>query len=234
MENATIALSFSRLSDYEQCPLKFKQKYIDKSYPDDSNNPAFAKGNALHKQMEDYVNWLRSTDRNPEDKPIMTTVTQAAVPMVESLYDHCNGNLFPEKQLAVDQDWFPCDWYDKPHKVKYRAIIDCMAFVNSEELLVIDWKSGKVRPYEDGPTTQLKLTAVILFNLYPKIQRITSSYMFLEHKKTVKKTFHREDLEAMQTPFDEAHLIINTVEEFPHKKNQYCNWCLSTDCPIKK
>lgn len=232
MDNATIALSFSRLSDYEACPLKFKQKYIDKSYPDDSGNPAFAKGNALHKQMEDYTVWLTS-DRS-EPAPKMTTTTQAAVPMLEGLYKASNGNIFPEKQLAVDQEWIACTWFDKPDVVKYRAIIDCLVFLSETELLLIDWKSGKVRPYEDGPTSQLKLTAVVLFSLYPKIEKITSSYMFLEHKKTVKVDFYREELEEMRDNFDKAHEEVNLATDFPFKKNRYCNWCLSTDCPVKK
>jgi CRISPR/Cas system-associated exonuclease Cas4 (RecB family) len=231
MDNATIALSFSRLSDYEQCPLKFKQKYIEKSYPDDSNNPAFAKGNAIHKQLEDYVVYLSSTDK--DNKPSMTTVTQAVTPMIDKLYTASNGNIFPEKQIAVDQNWEACTWFDPPHVVKYRAIIDCLVFLNDEELLIIDWKSGKVREYEDGPTTQLKLTAVILFSLYPKIETITSSYMFVEHKKTVSVKFSRDQLEDMRAAFDDAHKTVNLATDFPHKKNRYCNWCLSTDCPIK-
>lgn len=232
MENATIALSYSRLSDYEACPLKFKQKYIDKSYPDDSNNPAFAKGNAIHKMLEDYVIYLQSKDE--AEKPNMSTITQAAVPIIENLFDICNGNVFPEKQIAVDQDWESCTWFDKPDIVKYRCIIDLMAFLSSEELLVIDWKSGKVRPYEDGETTQLKLTAVILFGLYPKIQKITSAYMFVEHKQTIKVSFTRDMLEDMRAPFDALHEKVNLATDFPFKKNRYCNWCLSTDCPVKK
>ena len=228
-----IALSFSRLSDYEQCPFKFKSKYIDKSYPDDSDNPAFIKGNKIHKQLEDYVSFLQSQDRDEDKRPIMGTYTEPVVPMIDKLWDASGGRMFPEKQIAVDQDWELCSWYDKPHQVKYRVIVDCLVFLSDRELLVIDWKSGKVRPYEDGPRTQLKLTALILFNLYPKVEKITCAYMFVEHKETVKAEFQVSEMESIREEFEAAHKEVNIASDFPYKKNRYCNWCLAPNCPIR-
>jgi len=227
-----IALSFSRLSDYEQCPLKFKSKYITKVYPDDSNNPAFAKGSAIHKQLENYINFVR----NEGDIPKMGQHASNASNMIDKLNTLSKGNIYPEKQLAVDMNYKKCDWFAKPTKVKWRAIIDCLVFLDDETLLIIDWKSGKFREYEDGPTTQLKLTAVILFNLYPNIKNITSSYMFVEHKRTVKVDFKRDQLASMQEKFDDAYTIVNQDGDFQFKKNKYCNWCLldGTICPVKK
>lgn len=227
----TIALSFSRLSDFETCPLKFKAKYITKDYPDESNNPAFEKGNAIHKQLEDYINYKKSTEAA---RPAMGSVAQNLVPMIDNLHKVCNGNIFGEKQIAVNQNWEKCDWFAPPSVVKYRAIIDMLAFVNDRTLLVNDFKSGKVRPYEEGETTQLKLTAAIMFSLYPKIEEIITSYLFVEHKSTVKVTFKREQLEVLKAPFDRAYAAVQVEKEFAFKKNRYCNWCLYQDCPIKK
>lgn len=231
-----IALSFSRLSDYEQCPLKFESKYIKKTYPDDSNNPAFAKGKAIHKQLEDYVNFMRIGTDAENFPPTMGAHAKNAIGMIEKLYKVSNGNIYPEKQLAVDQNYRKCDWFAKPTVVKWRAIIDCLVFLDDETLLIIDWKSGKFREYEDGPTTQLKLTAVILFNLYPKINKITSSYMFVEHKRTVQVDFNRDQLVSMQEKFDDAYTTVNQDGDFLYKKNRYCNWCLldGSVCPVKK
>ena len=138
----TIALSFSRLSDYEACPLKFKQKYIDKTFPDDSDNPAFVRGNKIHSQLEEYILYKISSEA---DAPTMSTITQKAVPLIEKIFTSCKGRMFPEKQIAVNQDWELCTWFDKPDVVKYRAIIDFLAFMSETELLIGDWKSGKVR-----------------------------------------------------------------------------------------
>lgn len=231
MSEATIALSYSRLSDYESCPLKFKAKYIDKDYPDDSNNPAFAKGNAVHSQLENYINYKKADEA---EAPKLGTIANNVVPIIDKLHDACDGNIFAEKQIAVNQEWEKCDWFDPPHVVKYRAIIDMLAFVSSTELLINDFKTGKVREYEDGPTTQLKLTAVMLFSLYPKIEKITTCYLFAEHKQTVKVTFTRDQLEDLRAPFDEAHAMVQSEKEWAYKKNRYCNWCLYKECPVKK
>jgi len=230
--SSMIALSFSRLSDYEACPLKFKLKYITKEFPDDSNNPAFVKGNIIHKQLEDYINYLKDNG----SKPSMNAHTTNAIPILEGMHKASNGNIFAEKQIATNQEWLKCDWFDKPHIVKYRAIIDCLVFLDKETLLIVDFKSGKVRDYEDGPTTQLKLTAAMLFSLYPKINKITSSYLFVEHKKTIKVEFSRDQLESIKSDFDNAHTIVNQDGDFEFKKNQYCNWCAATSgqCPVKK
>ena len=52
-----IALSWSRLSDYLQCPLKFKLKYLTKEFPpeDFEKSVHLVKGAQYHKQLEDYV-----------------------------------------------------------------------------------------------------------------------------------------------------------------------------------
>lgn len=229
--SSPIALSFSRLSDYEACPLKFKLKYITKEFPDDSGNPAFVKGNEIHKQLENYINFLKGGT-----EPKLNTHTQNAAPMLAKLHKACDGNIFAEKQIATNQEWDKCDWFDKPHIVKFRAIIDCLVFLDNETLLIIDFKSGKIREYEDGPTTQLKLTAAMLFSLYPKINKITSSYLFVEHKKTVKVDFQRDQLDELKSNFNDAHTIVNQDADFDYKKNQYCHWCAATSdqCPIKK
>lgn len=53
-----IALSWSRLSDYQQCPLKFKLKYIEKDKmfkEDESQSPHLVRGSNVHKALENYV-----------------------------------------------------------------------------------------------------------------------------------------------------------------------------------
>ena len=45
--------SFSRYSDYKQCPLKFKRNHIDKIK--EPPNPAMARGAAIHTMVEDYI-----------------------------------------------------------------------------------------------------------------------------------------------------------------------------------
>ena len=48
-----IAWSYTRLSDFEACPYRFKLKYIDKK--SEAPSPAAERGTLIHKQYEDFM-----------------------------------------------------------------------------------------------------------------------------------------------------------------------------------
>jgi len=228
MNQPPIALSYSRLSDYEQCPRKFKSKYIDKTYPDESDNPAFAKGTLIHKQLENYILAKKANTALP------STGVHAgnALKMIDRLFDQCIL-ITAEKQLAVDLKWNQCDWFAKPDMVKYRAIIDMIAFYDTNTVLIADFKSGKFRDYSETDTSQLNLTAAMIFSLYPEVTKISSVYLYVEHKQTVRVDFTRDMLDKLKAPFDKMYLVVQNDEDFKHTKNKYCNWCSEMTCPIK-
>lgn len=227
MSDEKIALSYSRISDYLQCPYKFKEKYLDKTYPDDSNNPAFKKGTEIHKQLENYVRGLSS------DKKISVGKEASNVlPMLDRL--HTNSlSMTPESQVAVNHEWQFCGWFDKSNIVKFRAIIDLFVFVDEDTALISDYKTGKMYDLDTSPTSQLKLTAAIILSNYPQFKKVVCSYLYVEHKETVMQEFFQEDLEELRKPFNDLYDEIQREEEFKFKKNKYCNWCLSTTCPVK-
>lgn len=223
-----IALSYSRLSDFTTCPYKFKSKYLDKTYPDESGNVAFEKGKIVHKQLEQYVLHKKNPKGEP---PVLGIIAKNAKSMLDSL---CSDptTVFPELQIAVDMNWEECTWFAPAHVVKYRAIVDLLRF-NGDTLYIIDYKTGKFADYSDSPTSQLRLTATIFFSLYPGINKIVSAYLYVEHKQTVQVVFLRDELEKMKSDFDAAYQMVQDEEDFAPTKHQYCMWCLVNDCPIK-
>ena len=54
-----ISLSWSRISDFRQCALKFKLKYIDKVsnmlLKDEDKGPQLIRGSNIHKALDEYV-----------------------------------------------------------------------------------------------------------------------------------------------------------------------------------
>lgn len=217
-----IALSYSRLSVYEQCPFKFKAQYIDKTYPDDSNNPAFIRGNELHKQCDTYIKATSSAKR----KLLLCEEVKNVLPIIDrvsSQYD----KIFSEQKLALNSSLTKCDWFSKA--TIYRAIIDMLA-INKDTALIIDFKSGKVRKYDNKPTGQLHLTACFIFALFPNVQQIATSYLFLDHKKTISKIFNREKYESLRITFMDMLTKVNTEKEWPKTKNKYCCWCKLHNC----
>ncbi|MGW8177833.1 MAG: PD-(D/E)XK nuclease family protein [bacterium] len=225
-----IALSWSRLNGYLLCPRKFEAQYIDKSYPDDSDNPNFVRGNRLHKQMEDYIVFKSSAVETFGQPPQLSPEAHGATPIVDKVFDNYD-EVYPELQLACDHQWKRCDWFAPPRVVKYRCIIDCLA-IRDNEALCIDFKTGKVRDYADDHG-QLHLTAAMVMNLYPQVERVTCAYLFLDHKQTVNVHIMRDELEAQMEYFNNMHTEVNEADKFPPLKNQYCGFCLiKEDCPV--
>lgn len=226
-----IALSFSRLSNYEQCPRQFAAKYITKTYPDDSDNPNFVHGNNIHKQLEEAVVQLRDTKK----------IHSKHIKCVQDCHTLINNLIksypyvFTEQQLAVNKDWSEIDWFSRA--AYYRAILDLILIdADFKNAFVIDWKSGKVRDYDDSPTGQLVLAACVLFSLKPELEAIDIAYMFVEHKQTIRRQYFRKDLAKMKAPFDEKFGQVNSDKVFKPKTNQYCYFCdiSPAHCEYKK
>ena len=99
-----------------------------------------------------------------------------------------------------------------------------MLAVGGDHVSIIDFKTGKVRPYDED-FGQLHLTATIIFHLMPSVSRITCAYLFVEHKQTIKVDFHRDDLDKLRAKFDVDYITVNQDTEFEPSKNRYCHWC---------
>lgn len=219
-----IALSFSRLSDYLQCPFIFKEKHILKNIPFVEND-TLRKGKRIHKQLEDYVNWKLEVCAEPK----LEQEARNALPIIDSAIAKY-GTIYPERQYAINSDWEKVDWFDK--SVTWRCIVDAIAFDN-DHAIVIDYKTGKFREYDAVPLSQLRLTAAIVMAIYPNINKVTTSYLFVEHKQTIKRIFARENLPQMIADFNAVFEEVQTEKEFAKKKNRYCRWCVVDTCKYK-
>lgn len=223
-----IALSYSRLSTYEQCPHKFYSQYIAKNYPDDGGNIHFIKGKKKHTQLENYI-------KCKNDPTMMPMKYDGDVLEATKIVDNlrlAGFELTAEQQLSVSLKWTPLSWFDKA--TMYRAICDFIA-VRDIEAVLGDWKTGKYRDYDGKDTGQLHLAAAVVFAHKPEIQKIKTAYFYIEQKQTVIRQFTREMFnENLRTPFNEAFKTVNEDAGFDAKRNQYCNWCLikDTTCPL--
>jgi len=224
-----IALSHSRLSTFKSCPRKFKLQYIDKAFPDDSDNPNFVRGNRVHKQLEDYLMWINSGGAIAE--PSLGREALNVVPIIQKV--HANySTVMPEQQLATTKDWGKTGWFAK--NVVYRAILDLIGLFKKSGI-IIDYKTGKVRDYDEYGG-QLHLNATMLFAIYEELEVIDVAYVFADHKQTISVRFYRKDFQEFRSYFDDQHRIVNTEEKWEPKINQYCKWCPATkeQCPFSK
>ena len=221
------ALSFSRLDVYLQCPKQFEAKFISKTYPDESTNPALVKGQEIHKQLENYTLFKLG---KLNDEPKLTSAAKNATKIIDKITTSYQV-VQPELELAINDKWERCGWFDSD--VYYRAKIDLIAHNNGDELTVIDHKTGKVRHYEEGPYAQLNLTSAMLFSVMPEVNKINCAYLFVEHKVTSKVEFTRDKYKVLKAPFDLVHKMVNSDTKFEPTPNKYCRFCKVNDCPYK-
>jgi len=234
-----IALSYSRLSQYEECPRRFQLNYILKAFPVEQDNPYFIRGNAIHKQLEMYAldAYVKSQGMDSKVKvPKLSDASKTATKIVDNLIK-THDSIEVEQQLCVDKEWRPVSWFSKPTIAYYRVIVDLLAInAAGRSAMVIDWKTGKVREYDDKETGQLHLTATTMFELMPEIDTIKTAYLFVDHRQSIARTFRREDLPQMKKPFIHAYNEVNSDEDFEPTPNPHCTYCPATkkQCPYAR
>ena len=230
----TIALSWSRLSDYNQCPLKFKLKYIEKDpifKEDDSKSPHLVRGNNVHRALENYV--VQRTS-GQEVKITSLPEVESTKPFVDRYIDNYEV-IIPETQLAIDANWQRVEWFSS--EAYLRVIFDLIA-IRRDHCAIVDYKTGKMRDYDGGPSGfgQLHLSGAIALHMYPDIPKVTTIYAYVDHRQTVPKEFTQDDKVKLRNHFDEEHAKVNADKEFKPKVNEFCKWCPATrkQCPYSR
>lgn len=223
-----IALSHSRLSDYSQCPLKFRLKYLDKAFPqeDETKSPHLVRGKNIHKALENYIVKKRC---GQTDIPKTTLPeVESTKPMIDRFFQIFD-DVMPEMQLAVDKNWEKVEWFSSD--AYYRCIIDAMG-ISASALLAIDWKTGKLSDYS-GWGGQLHLTGAMLMSAMPTYDEVTSAYLYVDHKKTVPVKFHRNEHKALVEHFDKQSVKVNSDTAWAPTPNEFCGWCPATKAQCK-
>lgn len=210
-----ISHSFSRLSVFDQCALRYDRQYVTADVKD-TGGTASNYGNRVHSDFEHY---LRDGAPLPDDVAKFKSVLDKvkAVP----------GEQHYELQMAVRADKTPCDWFARDAWM--RGIAD-LAIINGDTAYAADWKTGK--PKDD--TQQMQLMAAFIFTLYPQVQTVTAMYVWLFHPHVASPplVFQREQAPQLWAHFERK---VQRVEDaivqgvFQPKPSGLCPWCPAYD-----
>ena len=224
-----IALSHSRLSTYQQCPRKFKLQFLDKAFPDEGKSVHLVRGDNVHKALEAYV--IQRLSGMPGMNTGLPEVENTK-PLIEKLFATYDS-VHPESQVSVNEKFEKVDWFSKDSY--YRAIIDFLG-LRKEEAIAVDWKTGKVRDYDDNGGGQLHMTSTIVLSIFPEIKKVTTVYVFVDPKKTSKIDVDRSELPKLLDHFHGEHRKVNADTEFNPKTNEFCKFCPATksQCPYSR
>jgi hypothetical protein len=222
----TMALSYSRLSDYRQCPNKFKLKYITKAknFIEDPNKSIhLVRGGNVHKGLENYVIKKRAGEVGiPASSLAEVESTKPLIDSLMTIYD-----VHPELQVAIDVNWQVVDWFSKD--AWFRVIYDLIGF--GRNLFLGDYKTGKFKDYTgsmDEPG-QLHLSSLVAMAVWEQFEEVDNRYIYVDHKKTIDlKLTRTEHFETLKQSLIREHAEVNAETIWAPTKNEFCNFCQAT------
>ncbi len=237
--------SHSKLSTFEQCPLKFKYRYIDKIIPDIEKSIEAHLGTAVHDTLE----WIYTEVKNNQKVP---TLDETIVYYSEAWQKDFSDKLVIVKQNLTAKDYynkgiqFLIDYYTKhspfndgtlelekkinitlgPHNIT--GFIDRLVKnIETGEYEIHDYKTANSLPTQEkmDQDRQLALYSIAIKEDIGQDKEVTLVWHYLAHNQKIISKRSNEQLEQLKA---ETLALIKKIEEtteFPPNKSILCDWC---------
>lgn len=195
--------SYSKLKNFETCPLRYKEVDLAKPDPDraQDRSPELERGDEMHEAMRNRVGG--STPLPPH----FIYMERWAEKLSRVL--HPTSIIQCELKLATTKDGKPSGYGDR--NTWLRGRIDYLNTIPEwRQGLVVDYKTGKMPKVWDG--TQLTINAYLIFQHYHYVNKVRVDYLWTEYNDTTHEKYTRDqmpELMAAITPrvakLEEAH-----------------------------
>ncbi len=244
--------SHSKLSTFENCPLKFKFRYIDKIIPEIESTIESHLGKSVHNTLE----WL------------YLQIKENKIPTIEELiiyYSKDWTKKFSEdiaiiKKELTEKDYFNkgvqfiLDYYNKNHPfedgtlelekeislelengARLRGFIDRLAYNKAkDEFEVHDYKTANNMPSKEQVENdrQLALYSIAIKELFGEDKDVSLIWHYLAHNQKIISRRTNEQLEELKKEIIELINKIENTEEFYPNVSKLCDWCeYKSICP---
>jgi len=239
--------SYSRISTFEKCPLKFKFRYIDEIVPEIEKSIEAHLGKTVHSALE----W------------IYKKVKEGKAPSVEDLimfYSREWEKESTDQMLIVSKSLTPTDYFNKgvqfltayylehhpfddntigveqrilielgeKGEYKIQGFVDRLAYnLQTGEYEIHDYKTSNSLPSLERIDTdkQLALYSIAIKEKYGKEKDVKMIWHFLAYNKRIYRKKTNEELEILKKETLELIKKIESTKEFPPKKSALCSWC---------
>ena len=205
--------SYSSMRMFDNCPLRYYRQRIKKDVVDHGGEASIY-GERVHESFE-----LRLKNKTPlppelgKHEKLCLGVEKLAV----------GGLLEPEKEMVLTKDLNVTGWYDDDAWLRLKA--DVVVVTRDKQAVCLDWKTGKRRP----DFFQLQLGALQIFQHYPDVKRVATSFVWLKDNAALDSEGYTLD----NKPMIEAKLRskVERIEEalfedvWPAKPGPLCNYC---------
>lgn len=211
------AWSYSALGRYENCPKQYFHINLKKDVKDEyGDSEAGAEGNAIHAALFRRV-------INGDPLPLAFRMYEGLAARLAATPGEKHG----EQKLALNRDFEPTEFFASD--VYLRVIID-LAIVQGTHAIVIDYKTGKVKP----DFTQLSMSAAVLSQYMPELKTFDLAFFWLKHKNISRELYTKHDFKKVWSELlpraSRLELAIKTTD-FPAKPSGLCRYCPVKSCP---
>ena len=227
-------MSYSRVSSFEQCPFKWKLRYIDKLETIDKCDPgdALKLGTALHEGIETDVE--TAIHKYFRSYPIIGDLHENEAIKLRALIPKAKAILPPGGEF---ERLLECD--------DFKGFIDYLVPVNDGEFDIYDFKySNHVDRYLESEQLHVykyfaeKLLGIKIRNLYflfiPKTQiRQKKSEELFQFRRRLSETLESMEPRIERVEYDPNKVIefftetkhVIECEEFEKRESRLCDWC---------
>jgi hypothetical protein len=195
--------SFSRWSEYMECPFRAAAKHIDKNK--EPQRPATDRGN----------DWLqKKLGKLPERLQTFTEEFKT----IKKL------NPLVEQEWAFTSSWKEGDWFDASGKTWFRSKIDLHTPPDKNGLVQItDLKSGKI--YAEKGKLQLETYSLAALARYPEAKAVKSELWYVDQGKLLDHEVTRGGLAKLRSAWMLRIMPMFRDRRFAPRSGPHCSWC---------
>ncbi|APT84755.1 RecB family exonuclease [Corynebacterium aquilae] len=248
-----LALSPSRASDYQQCPLLYRFRAIDR-LPEPTTYAQIT-GTLVHAVLENLhqlptpertypaavkmikPEWEKAVTKDPTLRGVIGDTPDKELDFFVTCRSLVRGYFEMENPQGFSAE--KCEMYVNttlPNGVPVRGFIDRVDVAPTGQVRVVDYKTGKkpLPRYAAAARFQMRFYALVywrMFNIIPDQLRL----MYLKVSDSLILTPSQEELEYFEK--DLGHLWSNIEADgksgnFRPKTSKLCGWCAHQDlCP---
>lgn len=239
--------SHSRLSTFEQCPYKFKLKYIDKVEAEIEESIEAFLGSRVHETLEKLYKDLQFQKLNTQDELITYLKAQWMQHWSENII--INRKEYTADNYLKMAEKYISDYYQRYHpfnqtkiiSIEERIVIDLdesgsyklQGFIDRLDekkdgvYEIHDYKTNSKLPLPEyiKNDRQLALYSIGVKERYPDAKDIRLIWHFLKFDKEIDSTRTNDELESLKKETVELIKDIEKSETYPTNPSILCNWC---------
>lgn len=214
-------LTYTFLSNYENCPHKAYRLYVVKDVKSPPND-AMNFGIFAHKDLQHRL------DLGPVKYPLKEPAWEKFCAAIEHQRAKTGYTLKCEDGIGMSTHFLEVPFFDETVWMRGKADVTLVS-PTKDHAVFFDWKTGSSR-YEDS--FELEIQALLLRARYPTLKNLTGCYVWLKDGK-FGRAYNLGDRNKTMLRISKS-LKLMDAGAWEKEPNPLCGWCPVLDCQYNR